>query len=355
MSSTTDEELAALEAAVRDVLGDHCTPERLAQAEGRVDTALWEVLQDSGLTLVGVPESVGGSGGGLSHAAVVLRVAGEHAAPVPLAESSVLAGWLLGLGGHAVPSGPVTTGSGRVTALPEDGGWRLDGALHRVAGARVPGAFLVLVAEAPDGEVLAVLPVSAARVAEGHDLAGQPRDELLVQATVDAVTPLPGGTAAQLRLRGALSSALLIAGALERVLALTLRYAGERRQFGRSIGAFQAVQQQVAALAAESAACRAAVDAAVRELDVEVPGPAAAFAVAAAKVRAAQAASTGAAIAHQVHGALGMTHEHALRFTSTRLWSWRGEWGSEATWSEELADAALAAGPDGTWPLLVPA
>ena len=70
-------------------------------------------------------------------------------------------------------------------------------------------------------------------------------------------------------------------------------------------------------------------------------------------MRTAQAASAGAAIAHQVHGALGMTHEHALRFSTTRLWAWRSEWGAEAQWSEELAELAVSAGSEGLWPLLV--
>jgi acyl-CoA dehydrogenase len=349
------DELAALEAAVRDVLEDHCTPARLAAAEGCVDTALWSVLHDSGLTLVGVPEQVGGSGGGLRDAAVVLRVAGEHSAPVPLAESSLLAGWLLGLAGVVLPDGLATTGAGTATARPVAAGWQLDGVLHRVPGARAAEVLVVLAGTPDGGEVVAVVPAGEVHLVEGRDLAGEERHEVLLQGTVDTVAPVPAGTADLLRLRGALSRALLTAGALDRVLAMTLRYASERRQFGRPIGAFQAVQQQVALLAGEAAAARAAVEGAVRELDVERPGQAATVAVAAAKVRTAQAASVAAAVAHQVHGALGMTREHALRFSTTRLWTWRSEWGSEATWSEVLADAAFAAGPDGTWPLLVPA
>ncbi|MCW2607979.1 MAG: acyl-CoA dehydrogenase, partial [Frankiales bacterium] len=275
-TSSTPDELAALEAAVRDVLDDHCTPARLAASEGRVDEALWQVLHEGGLTLVGVPEEVGGSGGGLRDAAVVLRLAGEFAAPVPLAESSLLAGWLLGLAGRDLPDGPVTTGHGRVTARRVAGAWELDGVLHRVPGARVAKAVVVLATTDHGDEVVAVLPATSVRLVEGRAVSGDERDEVLVQTLVADVAPVPAGTATALRLRGALSRSLLIAGALDRVLALTLRYAGERRQFGRSIGAFQAVQQQVALLAAETAAARAAVDGAVRELDADPSAPAAA-------------------------------------------------------------------------------
>jgi acyl-CoA dehydrogenase len=184
-------------------------------------------------------------------------------------------------------------------------------------------------------------------------VAGEAREDILVDLTVAAAPEVETRYAHQLRLRGALSRALLIAGGLDRALALTSRYALQREQFGRPIAGFQAVQQQVAALAAEAAAGRAVVDAAVRELSADAGSATAHATVAGAKVRTAQAASAAAAIAHQVHGALGMTREHPLRFTSTRLWSWRSEWGSEATWSEELAELALTSGAGGTWPLLV--
>ncbi len=74
--------------------------------------------------------------------------------------------------------------------------------------------------------------------------------------------------------------------------------------------------------------------------------------IAAAKVRTAQAAGLGAAIDHQVHAALGMTEEHPLHHSTTRLWSWRSEWGSEAAWSELLADRVTAVGSTGLWPLV---
>ncbi len=123
--------------------------------------------------------------------------------------------------------------------------------------------------------------------------------------------------------RGALSRAILVAGAAQTALDLTVRYARERHQFGRPIAAFQAVQQQVAAP------------------------------VAAAKIRTAQAAGPIAAIAHQVHGAIGMTQEHPLRFTTTRLWAWRSEWGGEREWAQRIAAAAVRAGDEGLWPMLV--
>ena len=59
-----------------------------------------------------------------------------------------------------------------------------------------------------------------------------------------------------------------------------------------------------------------------------------------------------AEIAHQVHGAIGFTHEHRLHHLTRRLWSWRDEFGVESDWSIELGRLAAAKGGDGLWPLL---
>lgn len=97
-----------------------------------------------------------------------------------------------------------------------------------------------------------------------------------------------------------------------------------------------------AAVAAEQAAGDAA------------PARAAVSAVLAAKAQASHGAGIVAAIAHQLHGAIGTTEEHRLRLTTTRLWSWRDEDGSEAECFAELGRAALGAATQagGLWPWL---
>ena len=142
--------------------------------------------------------------------------------------------------------------------------------------------------------------------------------------------------------RGALMRSQQIVGALERVRDLTVAYAGERRQFGQPINRFQAVQQALAELAGEVALAVAAADAAVED-------PLSAKQVAAAKVVAGTAAGRAAAIAHQVHGAIGFTHEHKLHRWTTRLWAWRDEYGTESAWAEALGDLVARAGADRLW------
>ena len=305
---------------------------------------MWQRLEEAGLTLAGVPEEAGGSGGGLGEAALVVRVAGRYAAPGPIAETGLLAGWLLAAAGLAVPEGPLTAAAGGSLALrPDRDGWLLDGAAPRVPWARAVERIAVLA-----GGQVTLVPVERATLSLSTNLAGEPRDDVAFdRVRVDAaqVGAVGNGIDAEaFHRRGALARALAIAGTLERVLELTVQYAGEREQFGRPIGRFQAVQQEIALLAGEVMAARAAVDAAVERPDL--------LRVASAKIRAGEAATRAAEIAHQVHGALGYTEEHRLHHFTLRLWAWRDEFGSEEQWARALGEHVAAGGGDGLWLLL---
>src|SRR6185437_3712030 len=81
---------------------------------------LWNALQDSGFSDVPVPEQLGGAGGNVADAVQLLRAAGAHAAPVPLAEAGLVGGWLLASVGLALPQGIRTV-------LPPAANLRLDG------------------------------------------------------------------------------------------------------------------------------------------------------------------------------------------------------------------------------------
>ncbi|TVZ02294.1 hypothetical protein EAS64_26115 [Trebonia kvetii] len=188
----------------------------------------------------------------------------------------------------------------------------------------------------------------------GVNLAGEPRDDVSVDVVVPAaqVHELPSGSpvsARAFRERAALARAALMAGAARRALELSVGYAGEREQFGRPIGRFQAVQQHLAAMAGEVLLCTAAVEAAALALD---GGSGADVAVSAAKAVAGQAAGLVTSLAHQVHGAIGFTEEHPLRHATMRLWAWRDEAGNEEEWSAGLGQRALDAGAEGLWPLI---
>jgi acyl-CoA dehydrogenase len=329
---------AELQELAESVFGD------VASAGTGFDAGLWRTLEETGLARLTLPAEAGGSEGTFQDAAVVLAAAGAHAARVPLVETDLLAGWLLHAAGVPLPDGPLTAVAG---ALEIDG-TTVRGEVRRVPWARAAAGLAVLA-----GAHVVLLGPGAVTLVEGTNLAEEPRDTVTVDGAAVAVVPAPDGAAAELRLRAALGRALLIAGAARGALAATVRYAGERVQFGRPIGRFQAVQQQLALAAGEVAAASAAASAAAATAAADgFAAPSTRFAVGAAKSRTGEAAGAVARIAHQVHGAIGFTREHDLRLWTTRLWAWRDEDGSDAEWNAELGAAALAAGPAGLWPLV---
>lgn len=345
--AATDGERELLRQTVEDLLAEHCTPARVAAAaagSGRDagpgwDAGLWQALEETGLTLAGTPEEAGGSGGDLAAAAAIVAAAGAAAAPVPLAET-LAAGMLLARAGAEIPAGPLTltVASGR------------DIPLRRVPYGRL--ATTVAAGSGPDGDWLAVI-ARPARVTPGRNLAGEPRDEV-EPGPGAGVREAPPGTADYARRLLRLFRSLLIAGAAQRALELTVAYVNEREQFGRALARFPTVQQEIARMAGEVALISAATQAAVA---AEQAGSlsAALSAVLAAKAQASDNAGTVAAIAHQLHGAIGTTEEHRLRLTTTRLWSWRDEDGTAAECFAELGRAALDAARQhqgGLWPWL---
>ncbi len=344
-----------LEAAAKRLFATHVTRALREQAENGVwPAALWSALEEAGLAQPALPETAGGAGGDLVDEATALIAFGRAAAPVPLPET-MLAGWLLAAAGLPVPQGPLSLApvrkEDRLTLVRRNGGWRLAGRMTRIPWAGAVTGLAGLAETAPGTYAVAWIDREAYQAAPGRNMAGEPRDTIDFADIVlpDNAVAMVALTADDLYRRGALMRATAMAGALAQVLDLTVRYAGERSQFGRPIGKFQAVQQQLAILAGQAAvASRAALGA----YEILARGEDAGFAIAAAKARVGEAAGVAASIAHQVHGAIGFTHEHELHYSTRRLWSWRDEFGGESHWQAWIGRRAATLGADSLWPLL---
>ena len=331
---------------------DHCTKAVADAAEaGTFPDALWHAVNETGVPLAALPESAGGADAEWSDLYAALRVAGRFAAPIPLAET-MLAAWVASSASLEISEQPMTVGPVRADdrlKLERDGnGWRLSGCASRLPWA-TNAARIVLLADGPDGEMAVSLDgVAGAEVATGRNMAGEPRDTLsfaAIRVAGDAVAPAAAGVdRAALYRRGALARAVLMAGAMERALDTAVTYAGERKQFGRPIAKFQAVQQQLAVMAGQVAAAGAAADVGVEARQE--------FLIAIAKTRVGDAATLASEIAHQVHGAIGFTKDYSLQLSTRRLWSWRDEFGGDSEWAAKVGAYVCAGGADALWPTL---
>ncbi|WP_110950383.1 acyl-CoA dehydrogenase [Pseudomonas bohemica] len=333
---------------IERLLADGSDSETVLASEGGVwSAALWEAIEDSGFTLAAAPESLGGADAGWADLYVIARAAGRHAVPLPLAEA-LLGNWLLGRCGlepqstglSFAASAQLSLTAGRVSGVVRDVPWgRHVQSVVAVADTKGVGPSLVVLARE-----------RAQAVEQSLNVAGEPRDALFfTDATVVDSAPLPNGLSSEvLQIGGALIRSAQIAGALSRLLDMTSEYASQRNQFGKPIGAFQAIQQQLAVFAEQTAAANSAAEAAFVQSDRALNW----FAIAVAKVCAADAATQGANIAHAVHGAIGFTQEYALQLYTRRLWAWRGEFGCATRWSQQIGAQVCAVGGEGFWPLL---
>jgi acyl-CoA dehydrogenase len=143
----------------------------------------------------------------------------------------------------------------------------------------------------------------------------------------------------------------MMSGALEKAMDLAVNYAQERVQFGRPISKFQAVQQNLAVLAGQTAAAVAAANLGIEALSDPDPDRQE-FLIAIAKTRVGEAATLACEIAHQVHGAIGFTKEYALQLSTRRLWSWREEFGGDPEWAARVGAYACRRGAGDLWPML---
>nr|WP_308212822.1 acyl-CoA dehydrogenase family protein [Mycolicibacterium sp. CAU 1645] len=156
----------------------------------------------------------------------------------------------------------------------------------------------------------------------------------------------------ELTLRGAWARCVQIVGALEKATDLTVAHTRDRVQFGKPLNAFQAVAHSLATMAGELERARAAAALATAAVcDYGFDSPQAEYAVTLAKVAVGRAVDPVSTIAHQLHGAIGVTIEHDLWWATMRARSWADEFGTPGQHARALGRAALTS--DDPWELVV--
>ena len=346
------------ETALR-IYTDLADPQTLNRGQTTSPTApLWQALEAAGLPLAWVPETQGGAGAGMADGFEVARISGRFAAPVAVTET-LLAGWLLAQADIASPSGIMTVAPARShDRLTVTSGGGVSGRVRGVPFVK-DAAHIAVLAHSTNGLQIAVVDAKSGQIGANRALAGVSSADV----SFDAVKPLKFGpapkgfTQSHLMQMGATLRAVETAGALQAVLDLATQYANERVAFGKPIGKFQAVQHNLARLAGEASAAMIASGSAADAIAAIGADPArfddAIFLeVASARIRTAEAATEGAAIAHQVFGAIGFTKEHILHRYTLRLLSWRDDFGHESGWAVDLGNRIAANGADELWPAL---
>lgn len=317
------EEEEALRAAVRDLLTDHCDAAGViarTESDAPHDLALWKLLAD-GMGLAGllVPEARGGQGATHREAAVVLEELGRAVAPVPYLTSAVVATEallacddeeLLGRLASGRTIGALAVGLHTAPGAPPRTVRAVDGILHgELTGIADAAAADVLLVPADDGGLYAV-------AADAVTVTPQTSLDLtrpLATVTLDGAPGRRVGDAEPAVRRALRTAAGLLAseqlGLAEKSLTDTVRYLGERKQFNRPVGGFQALKHRLAQLWLEvvslRAAARAAADALATGEDTDVL-------VAVAQAYAAPVAVHAAEEALQLHAGIGMTWEHPV-------------------------------------------
>lgn len=340
------DELELLTRTAEEMLGavrDQSAGDTLAES-----AAGWKLLAQQGMTRVSVPQP-GGAGEPLPFLAGLLKAAGRTALSVPLVDTHVGVSLLCAAGFPDACGDPET---GAACAVGVDPRLLCPSA---PAPARLtivhPGLAETVLALVPHGDAahVAAWRWSDLKVEVSRNTAGEP-----VATVESAELPRPSwsaeialGMARDAALVDLLGRSVMIAGAAERALEQTLGYTREREQFGRPLAAFQSVQQTVAQMAGLVTAASLSAEAAMAALasrtgDGGSDGEDDVVAVLACRIQCSRTAAFVARAAHQLHGAIGFTQEHSLRFATTRLTAWRAHGPTVAEVSEELGRRAVA-------------
>ncbi len=342
-----DDETAELRALVEEI-GTRSFAARLGQRRlpEKFDDAAWATLEETGLSrLTSTPDLDAGP----VEVAAVLRGLARHAVAAPIAETDLLAAWLATAAGVEVSeSGPLTIAIADATVT--DG--RVVGTAARVPWTRA-ASTVVLAIRMDDGLLVGAAKPDDLTIRDGYNLGGEPRDDIEFELFAEDFAPVATPVAEELTRRGAWARCVQIIGALDAAAELSVAHTRDRVQFGRPLSKFQAVQHSLAGMAGEIERARAATTlAVVAAADHGFVAPQTDYAVTVAKVVLGRVVPVVNTVAHQLHGAIGVTIEHQLWSSTNRAHSWIEEFGSTGHYARRLGRVALAADDAALWDVL---
>ncbi|MEO3852647.1 acyl-CoA dehydrogenase family protein [Streptomyces sp. B8F3] len=340
MDLTLTEEQELIKATARGLLESRSASagaRAVADEPAGYSAALWKEMVELGWTGLGLPEAHGGVGTGFLELCLVVEEMGRSQVPSPFLATMACCGlpltrfgteaqqarWLGAIARgrimSAVPGRWDGTG-GEIAAVESDDGFVLDGTALFVPYAYAAEDLLVVPGEGP---ALLVDASSPGVLRERLDTIGAERPCRVrfdgVSVPRDRALSAGREVAEAIDAYGAAATCAAMVGAAQRVLDMTVAYAAEREQFGRPIGSFQAVQHHCANMAIDVLSSRFMAYEAIWRLSA---GLDAAAEVSMAKAWVSEACLRVCDTGHQVHGAIGFTHEHDLHFLSGQMTAW---------------------------------
>jgi acyl-CoA dehydrogenase len=322
-------------AALRELIADLATNHPDAPAPGELPDA-WANIGELGLNGIGISEEAGGSGGTLAHLAVIADALGEAAIGVPIIEVTT-ARWVLAQSGAGIDASlPVVVLTDKATP-PR--------VVPRVPWGR--SADLLIVYPRCGTPRAYQLDDPTVSITAGVNLAGEQTDFIDLGSAAGRV--LIGAPAAgAVRARMGLLWAAALTGAMRGAYQKTREHVRAREQFGAPLIKLPAVASALASFRTQLLLAEAAVARAVEAVD-SAYDLADCGSVASARIIASMGATEAARLAHQLHGAMGVTHEAGLHRLTTRLWAWQDAEASERDWAIRLGETAIADGEDLVW------
>jgi 3-oxocholest-4-en-26-oyl-CoA dehydrogenase beta subunit len=369
MKLNLSEEQEMLKETARDFLADRCPRAFVRQME-ESDTGysreLWQDMVRLGWVGLAFPERYGGGGMGFLGLAVLLEEMGRVCLPGPFFSTVVLGGLtILDIGSERqkqeyLPqvirgermlalalTEPVFGSCGAtevsVAAIPEGDDYIIDGRKLFVYDAHIADYLLCITRTEPENGITAFVVDAKSphvRCTLLKSIAGDRQCEVIFdRATVPATGVLGRADYSQNVVQGMVERATAakcceMVGNVQRVLEMTLDYAKERTQFGKPIGSFQVIQHYCADMATDVDGARLAAYQAAWMLDQGLP---CATEVAIAKIWMSEASQRVMNLAHQIHGAIGVSMEHDLHFYTRRAKAAESAFGDASFYREIVA------------------
>lgn len=306
-------------------------------------TSLWNEIEQLGLPKIAVKEKFNGSGFPLSIILPIIKLSNNIGAPIPISET-ILSNYILSESDINPPNGILT--------------YAMDAKNLKITGNEISGDLIsvpylnltdkiIFITEIEKSKKIILIKNNGKDKKLKKNFLSEPRYNLKLKKS-RILNVKPFNLSINFKHLGAIVRSAQMIGSMEKILDLCIDYCSQRKQFGRALSKFQAIQHQISEMAVELSASSAALSTLTNSDDIFKNKKD----IAILKIRAGAAAGKVIAISHQVHGAIGFTQEYELAYFTRNLNSWRNDFGNESFWEDFLGKDFLENNNQNLWEYL---